>query len=783
MSSDSPSASRRDKLVGILNGVLSNHLNGVVGFVNTSNLNTNTNNQQGTSSSVVVPLVEGSEPGLFTQADASSIYSDSKKNQKQKEKELKDLQLKEKTFLEKAKFRRYRSGVEMTTKMKNMPYSTVKNILYEIGLRQITQSNLLIPQPQRQLRWGQTIKTTDIISQQLTSLHKKYSNFTGVYDYMDLAGIAYHLAKCIAKFNNTGTLLASEIRCGQPIAVRSLGIATEPVNASDNCVFIPRTTSTIMAPATFNALLSATNAYGSTVYTDVLELDGNNNPVVIDFSGSELVAGCFAALRVLLAMYSNCMQGGIIAYAIVKGYHYMNSVVAHTDEGGYVRDVLRQGDYVPPFGGINMDMYDTYSSMPMPNKGALEQICACVDTVLLCSAALVSVSDPCVEIDGRVYPRTYSDDKANSQNIALQIYSDGGQFAVNYIKNIATLFDVNDIDSHAVKHMQLSMARVAQTETRHLNYVTVAPYYWIEPTTLLPREFNSISESNGLSTLSSVGEIYTVDALPKAKIAMSESQISIVGYEHRSARTVPLLLFLQMHAMNGLANITPWNFMHEKMAFKGGDLDANASREAFESIDRYLWGRGQSTILAPAEMLYIGEVMGIKINHHTFENDLTISANHIYNSQEIVSAQINITCTRPTRVLNDNIAKFGKKIKLVRNSAIKALESAREYMRNLGLTGGETFVSSNTELVFIEKKTEFSGEVEHLDIKDIGLDETQRTSKTGPTIKKVFHDVPLKVHNVKNPPPPPTGRIVNVEPERDDVEREAPNQPPLPTNV
>jgi len=294
--------------------------------------------------------------------------------------------------------------------------------------------------------------------------------------------------------------------------------------------------------------------------------------------------------------------------------------------------------------------------------------------------------------------------------------------------------------------------------SRHLKYQCVAPYFWIEPTTLLSKSYNSISENNGLSTIVSMGEEVEVDAVPKAQIAMSRTDTSIIGYEHRTARTVPMLAFLQQHELNGLANIVPWNFVSENMCFKGGNMTAEASRHNNQDVSHYMWGRGQSAIPAPSEMMYIGEKFGVAIKHHTLCDDMTIKANHIYNLHELSTAKIKITCTRPTRVSDDKVSKFPKEVQRIRNSAIKALESAREYLRSLGMTGGEMFVKSNSELVFIQKDTQYVSTSKH-EKAEVMIDESQRVIRTGPTARKVYQDAALKVPVVKNPVQNPNQKI------------------------
>jgi hypothetical protein len=642
-------------------------------------------------------------------------------------------------------YRRYVSTMSMSTSMRSLPDATNKSILYEIGLSGMEQATMLkhIVEPEDQMT--QVVQMSDVVSFQLAALHKKFTNFTGTYDYMDLSAIGFQLAKGIAKYNNTGSLTATELRGGKPLNIRGLGIPTDPISSNSAAVFIPRTAATIQGPSAFNALVSAVNAYGSTVYTDVLEMDGNNCPVMMDYADGALVSGCYAGLRILLSMYDLGGNGAVMAYAITRGFHAMNTVVGHSDEGGFMRTVLRKGGFKSPFGGIFMDNVTAYNALPMPSPNNDSQLCACIDSILLSTAAAVTVADPCIRIEDRVYPSIYSTDATGHDrkiDLGRKIALDGGAFSEAYIAAIAKIFGVSGNIERASNHLFNCMTWAARSPERHLGNETVAPFYWIEPTTILKKCFGTVAENEGFGSLVSVGCDVEVDALPKCRVAVQNGPVTLIGYEHRTARTVPLINYLQGHRLDGLANIRPMNYIAEKMVLKGGQHSAEQSRNLSQDIGWYVWGRGQCSITAPAECTYIGSVMGAMIKHHTFDDLFSVLPTHMYNPGELCSARIKMSASRPVRIKDGPLSSFDKHIQRERTAAAKAMENARAYMYNFGMTGGEQFIASNSELIFISDDKKPEGSVVR---GEAIVDESREPmERKGAVSKRVVVDQPLR---------------------------------------
>lgn len=91
-----------------------------------------------------------------------------------------------------------------------------------------------------------------------------------------------------------------------------------------------------------------------------------------------LTGGCYSAIRIIQGMMYG--EGGIGALAFIRGIHEIVNVVGHTDEGKYMRHVVRQNKYAAPFGGIYIRGKDLYVRLPAILGDNLRAWCAVVNT-------------------------------------------------------------------------------------------------------------------------------------------------------------------------------------------------------------------------------------------------------------------------------------------------------------------------------------------------------------------------------------------------------------------
>lgn len=574
----------------------------------------------------------------------------------------------------------------------------------------------------------QVVSTNSVVKIELQNLSKKFTNFSGVFDFMDLSALGFTLASALAKYSISGTLSCDEIRAGAPLLVRAVHTRADPVSAASNAVFIPRTTAVDASMGAFAALLAAANAWGATVFTDVLEVDGNNAPVVLEPTNNELAMGCVYGIRMLLSQYEAAGVGPVMAYAVTKGVHNVVSVAAHSDEGGYMRDVIRTRSFAPPAGGIFVEGMHTFVGLPMPQLESQASFRSLVDSIALGSAALVAVAAPLTEVDGRLYPSVYTSrvtaqaapgdntaaTAADVVDLSQQIASDSGMFAAAYVQALGTLFSVEGDGLQAVNMLVTSFgsraavisrnvpagkAKTARDANRHLSSVTVAPYFWIEPTSLIRGGFDEYPAFKaGYAHIANIGDRVEYPMFESVAAIEERGTFSNVGFKWRTARTTPLVWHLQGHPRDGLAAIKPRQFVKDKVHLSGGTDNVENLRNAGTDLAGYLWGRGQSPIPHPAEMMYLGELMGaVVVNCAIDPITFDITPSHFPTKMEMQDGKIAVEVRPPSEMQAGAVSEWDRKIRRSRDHAATALTNARAVISKGYTTGGSEFIIGDFE--------------------------------------------------------------------------------------
>jgi hypothetical protein len=191
------------------------------------------------------------------------------------------------------------------------------------------------------------------------------------------------------------------------------------------------------------------------------------------------------------------------------------SVASSGADGTVVRDVLRSIKYKASFGGINTANRG-WAGIPQPVVGSRESIVGIVDFMALQVAAASSVSDPLMELDGRVYPTVFvaanmpiadpvtlksqtldPSDTANasrcSNSLLGQAASNCGKFNRCFVRELrrAWLLENQDeassrmAEGRAVSVLNLGWQLMVEGGRVAVNKVAFAPYYWAEPTGIL----------------------------------------------------------------------------------------------------------------------------------------------------------------------------------------------------------------------------------------------------------------------------------------------------------
>nr|CAE9672665.1 coat protein [Mucor hiemalis virus 3] len=589
-------------------------------------------------------------------------------------------------------YRRYRSDVTTRSKMRGNSDSSTKSILFEVGRRGAAGVGLS--------KWVDDVPAGDcsiqvsvMMAADFAGMARKYANFTGDFGVMDLASVVERLAAGIAHYATHGELTDVQLRGGGNVSVVALGASTQPIAASRDKVFLPRCVDHLTSPNTFAAIINAVSGEGGTVVTDVLEVDAHTSQIIVpSVAGVTLAEGCYHALRIIGSNYEQYQAGDVFSYAFARGVHKVVSVVAHTDEGGYFRSVLRAGRFGVPFGGIDTRLR-SYSGVPRPVSGTVASFQQLVDSIALGSAGAVAMCDPLVSIEGRLYPSVFSVqdslDRAglattgvdnDSKVLSARIAESCAPFVGMYVDALNELFCISGVSEVASRHLEMCFSLRAGCVDRHLKFKAVAPFFWIEPTSVVhfgDSKYKALEA--GFAQLCEPGR---GNALPMFEgVNAKDIGGGLIGMTcmWRSARTSGLVCHLNGHRQDGLANFVLRRGDVENFALVGGESVSVMDRMVQNrDLASYLWGRGQSCLPAPAEMLYSGNALSFVVKTGAFDDtNFTYVDTHVPVLDEIMSASVEITCTRLVVMASGRISTFTRSINRSRSAAAAAISNAR----------------------------------------------------------------------------------------------------------
>lgn len=579
--------------------------------------------------------------------------------------------------------------------------ASAKHITHRVGPRQNIGNGNIDGYAAEVIRFSCAVRVPAYAAADFASSARKYANFAGDFSTMDLCALVERLAAGMVRFANSGRLTLAQLGAGNEPRVSVLGAAGPPITAGSGSIFIPRAADAPTSPNVFAAIVFAAAAHGSRVVTDWLEVDQNGRAVLPVVAGSDLAYGCYHALRIIGGNYAKAERGAVFAYALTCGIHADLTVVGQTDEGAYLRKVLRTGGFQAPYGGIDVRCRD-YVGLPRPAEGTLGNFAQLVDTIALTTAAAVACCDPLVQVDGRLYPThlvsarvdqsepgtAYEVEEEELNAIALEhatsICGVAGHFSRSYVKALSHLFLADQQGDEAVNHLTTRFQIAAAAPDRHLKYISVAPFFWIEPTGLvdLPStEFPAVAAGYGqLCSPTRPAKMPFWDNVYQTASDMGCVSYGRVGW--RSARTSGLVLHLNGHLLDGLTSLVvrqadPYAFNN----LGGADEGMSARLLASRDMASMLWVRGHSPICAPAEAMYLGRGLGIQVVHSSYNpEEGRIRLNHVPDSSEFFSGEVSLYVSRFAPIGVGGLNDPNRVVRRARTSAYMAINGARHAL-------------------------------------------------------------------------------------------------------
>nr|UYL95684.1 MAG: coat protein [Luoyang Totiv tick virus 4] len=615
-------------------------------------------------------------------------------------------------------YRRYRAGLSIGVYEHGSYNYSRRSIFYEVGrrFRRLTEALAYTKNQDECIPIDASVPVNPAQAANFEGWARKYSNFAPQWEYMDLGGMVERLAKSVAAQSVWGGVNCTHLRAGQPIRVAAIGTLDAPQTASSESVFIPRTVDTVGNDHVFAVLTAAANGEGAAVTTDILRLEaGTNQPVVPNVGGSVLATACVEALRVLGANMEESGAGDIFAYAVTRGIHSVMSVVAHTDEGGWLRKILRGSTFRVPYGGINQALRN-YPALPPLAGDSTSAVSAWVDAIALKTAAAVSHCDPCTVGSGGLYPTVFTSNKGavmpsgsaddgdaqDAAAIGRQLSADQGRFAPLYIRALTGIFGLGTNSGVAESfHCTAAGQELYETDDRHLRHKTVAPYFWIEPTSLIPKGcFGTEAERAGFGALTTAGQEHEQPAFEVIRELDRgrNANYSTVAFKMRTARTSGLVAAYASTPGN-LSGMKLYQFDDESVVLAGDQGptagDVRTKHLQADPLSSYLWVRGQSAIPAPAEFMNTQGSYAAKYKIVDWDDDFDATLGDLPEAWELETTPTKWRVSVPTAIQSGKSNYEDRQAKRARSRAAIALAQAVIRSRGLGDAASPTIAISS----------------------------------------------------------------------------------------
>lgn len=472
---------------------------------------------------------------------------------------------------------------------------------------------------------------------------------------LKVGAIVERLAKALSKFAVWGRLSLKDLCKDEKARIRMLTSKTTSVVAPDELYIPADTYYTDMEIAA--VIIYSASAAGATVVFDPIPVDDSGRPSIPKMVDAVLAVACYKALVYLgqLCDYNN--QGTLWAYAFTRGIHSSATVVGHTDEGAYVREVLRRGAFEKPCGVLVYAPASSWSGIPVSIGNSISALQSVVMSTLLTTAAGVALADPTVLIGATPMPQVITvdenqplfdltpgiaevDDSMVQLVAARAVASCCYDFCRNYMYVLTKLFGFSLVDYNIAYHLQAAFSWyktnvVVDTVTdangrnhtisthvvdRHLQR-TGHYWYWIEPTGIIQTDFAEMPATRIASGPRALPhKSSTVAALPD--IRQSRECLGATGLiiDFISARRTPAIDYLRESPDDGLAWWRVARIEPQAIACSGvDDSVAHALATtllAKPSISELLWQRSDARINAPAELLVLGSPMACTLVHN-----------------------------------------------------------------------------------------------------------------------------------------------------------------------
>ncbi|KAI5959061.1 uncharacterized protein KGF55_005551 [Candida pseudojiufengensis] len=548
-------------------------------------------------------------------------------------------------------FRTYKSILVMTSILKSLPIQDHIPILYRVGSRYDNYEEMLHQLKEtfkhRYLIKGALplIDTTEEMRELLvTSTKSDGQMIVNPNQGFDFDGVIYRVVEMLCAYVNhedVSSLSLSELSSNEGYgSIIPAHVLNKNMSEGVVDVYLANGAMKGLTFGGYQLFIAICRSLGSNVYAHGMPTDDEDNYETINQEGGIFAQSLWAILDYMSNLYLDANSFDRFCLILLAGLHSSTTVVAHTDEGGLTRDIFRamRRSIAKPSGyvvGINLSS----NLLAYPLYGTRSNICCFLDSLALASAAMVYPADIGGIKDNAWFPTVsstvpeayssrykFGDIKiVNDTQQRLMIHKNNLRTPyIRMMRNLVRMFTRYLGKETSMKNWLERFVSNAYEDSKwkveHYNMEVVAPWYWVEPTTILNPESIILPVGKKMNHV-----IYSTYDGGSCSIPGFEDTVSKVTTWSTNYRINLRLTSLRKNPALFLDGMSAGDEsgVYFGSIFKGAAVLPGASLKLFSDeifekgksnvipFKSAFWAKGDNGIPPPAEFNYLGGIISI----------------------------------------------------------------------------------------------------------------------------------------------------------------------------
>lgn len=431
----------------------------------------------------------------------------------------------------------------------------------------------------------------------------KFSEYTYSYEMADFSGLAYYIACHLSADSFYGRISLAGLSHNTVPRVNMLKQYEYADLRLMNSVYLPGAL-VERDPCAFLVLVYACAGLNVEVKTDAAGAAILRSPK--RYKGSDIRYGAWRALQMLSHNAEIDKAGVVIDFAIFCGFCACTTLCGHTHEGAWLRNLVRAVRFRRPSGMVMVPLSgeQVVTHWMIPANGSRSTSATMVDSTIAVGAATFSLVDPGIELDGKLHATVMyaagDDADAWQREHAADLPSLVASVAESWSASFYQCCGGISCDASIACLLIDAAGQADLVHDHHLRYKTIAPLYWVEPTTIVTKSgHGGVREGAPGAPLAFVGDGGTRVRLDCTVERFGAS--TLAHFTDRGARYNPWIVSCLVHPADGLGSAVFVDVNVDRVTC-AGVASVEQAVVGRRPVGEFLWRHGDCQIPAPSEM-------------------------------------------------------------------------------------------------------------------------------------------------------------------------------------